>query len=95
MGEADCTDVSSGGSAVGAVLTGRKGGWAVSRLSFQTFCIEFYSHHIKQSSDKVFRLFEREGVLDLLEREYEDLHGMGMEYMMQFLDEYLGEQVEI
>ena len=66
----------------------------MSRLSFQTFCIEFYSHHIKQSSDKVFRLFEREGVLDLLEREYEDLHGMGMEYMMQFLDEYLGERVE-
>ncbi len=42
----------------------------------------------------MFRLFEREGVLDLLEREYEDLHGMGMEYMMQFLDEYLGERVE-
>lgn len=67
----------------------------VSRLSFITFCIEFYSHHIRKSSDEVYQLFEEEGVLDLLEREYEDLHGMGMEYLMQFIDEYLGrEKVE-
>lgn len=62
----------------------------MSKLSFQTFCIEFYSHHIQRNSNDVFSLFEREGVLDLLDREYEDLHGMGMEYMMQFIDEYLG-----
>ncbi len=66
----------------------------MSRLSFQIFCIEFYSHHIQKSSDKVYQLFEEEGVLDLLEQEYEDLHSMGMEYMMQFLDEYLGEKVQ-
>ena len=30
--------------------------------------------------------------MDLLDREYEDLHGMGMEYLMQFLDEYLGRE---
>ncbi len=65
---------------------------SMSRLSFQTFCIEFYSHHIQKSSDNVFALFEKEGVLDLLEQEYEDLHGMGMEYMMQFIDEYLGNE---
>ena len=52
----------------------------MSRLSFQTFCIEFYSYHIQKSSDVVFAIFEKEGVLDLLDREYEDLHGMGMEY---------------
>lgn len=64
----------------------------MSRLSFQTFCIEFYSHHIGEKSDEVYKLFEREGVLDLLEKEYEDLHGMGMEYLMQFIDEYLGRE---
>ncbi|GFI28334.1 hypothetical protein IMSAGC012_03466 [Lachnospiraceae bacterium] len=64
----------------------------MSRLSFQTFCIEFYSYHIQKSSDVVFAIFEKEGVLDLLDREYEDLHGMGMEYLMQFLDEYLGRE---
>lgn len=64
----------------------------MSKLSFQAFCIEFYSNHIKMSSNEVYLLFEREGVLDLLERDYEDLHGMSMEYMMQFLDEYLGKK---
>lgn len=63
----------------------------MSKLSFKTFCIEFYSHHIQKSSDEVYKLFEKEGVLELLDRDYEDLHGMSMEYMMQFIDDYLGE----
>ena len=37
----------------------------MSRLSFQTFCIEFYSHHIQKNSSEVYDLFEKEGVLDL------------------------------
>lgn len=61
----------------------------MSKLSFQTFCIEFYSNHIKKSSDEVYKLFEQNGVLRLLDEDYEDLHGMGMEYMIQFIDEYL------
>ena len=44
----------------------------MSRLSFQTFCIEFYSNHIQKSSDEVFAVFDREGVLDLLDQEYEE-----------------------
>lgn len=62
----------------------------MSRLSFKTFCIEYYSHHIQRSSTEVYRLFEREGVLEMLDEDYEDLHGMSMEYLMQFIDEYLG-----
>lgn len=62
----------------------------MSRLSFKAFCIEYYSQHIHQPSNEVYALFEREGVLDLLDSDYEDLHGMGWEYLMQFLDEYLG-----
>ena len=38
-------------------------------------------------SNEVYALFERGGVLKLLEDEYEDLHGMSMEYMMQFIDD--------
>lgn len=66
----------------------------MSQLSFQTFCIEFYSHHIQKRSDEVYRIFEKEGVLDLLVNDYEDLHGMGMEYLMEFIDEYLGVAVK-
>lgn len=62
----------------------------MSRLSFKTFCIEHYSHYIQKTSTEVYQIFEQEGVLQLLDEEYEDLHGMGMEYLMQFIDEYLG-----
>lgn len=64
----------------------------MSKLSFQTFCIEFYSHHIGVPSNEVFSLFEKTGLLELLNDEYEDLHGMSMEYLMQFFDQYLGGQ---
>ena len=39
--------------------------------------------------DEVYVLFQREGLLQLLRDDYDDLHGMSMEYMMQFCDEYL------
>jgi hypothetical protein len=29
------------------------------------------------------------GLLELLDTDYEDLHGMSMEYLMQLFDEYL------
>jgi hypothetical protein len=61
----------------------------VSELSFQTFCIEYYSNHIHKPSNEVYQLFKNQGLLDLLIEDYEDLHGMGMEYLMQFFDEYL------
>ena len=34
-------------------------------------------------------MFEESGLLDMLKTDYEDLHGMGMEALMQFFDEYL------
>lgn len=61
----------------------------MSRLSFKTFCIELYSQHIQMPSDKVYKLFNSAGVLKLLETDYEDLHGMSMEYLMKFFDDYL------
>jgi len=62
----------------------------MSRLSFKTFCIEYYAEHINQSSEKVYELFQKTGLLDLLDSDYGDLHGMGMEYLIRFFDEYLG-----
>ena len=65
------------------------GGLELSKLSFKTFCIEFYSQHINKPSNEVYKLFQNKGVMDLLETDYDDLHGMSMEYMMQFIDNYL------
>jgi hypothetical protein len=64
----------------------------MSKTSFLTFCIEYYAEHIHKTSEKVYALFKREGLLKLIDEDYGDLHGMGMEYLMRFFDEYLGEK---
>lgn len=61
----------------------------MSVLSFQAFCIEFYARHIQLPSNEVYALFKQAGVLDWLARDYDDLHGMGMEYVMGLIDDYL------
>ena len=67
----------------------------MSKLSFQTFCIEFYSRHIHKTGPEVYQLFRESGLLDLLRSDYEDLHGMGIEALMQFFDEYLAKELEL
>lgn len=62
----------------------------MSKLSFVSFCIEHYAQHIKKASNDVYELFKREKVIEFLENDYNDLHGMGIEYVMQIIDEYLG-----
>ena len=66
----------------------------MSELSFKTFCIEFYSKHIQKPGPEVYELFRISGLLDMLETDYEDLHGMGMEALMQFFDEYLAKELK-
>ena len=62
----------------------------MSKISFISFCVEYYAKHINKSSNEVYELFKQEKVLELLENDYDDLHGMGMEYIIQLIDEYLG-----
>ena len=64
-------------------------GESMSKLSFKAFCIEYYAEHIHKPSNEVYALFQKTGLLSLLDTDYEDLHGMSMEYLMQFCDEYL------
>lgn len=63
----------------------------MSKLSFKAFCIEYYAEYTGRPSNEVYKEFDRNGLLALLDSDYEDLHGMGMEYLMQFFDEYLKE----
>ena len=64
----------------------------MSILSFQSFCIEFYSRHIRKPGPEVYAMFEKSGLLEMLKTDYEDLHGMGMEALMLFFDEYLAKE---
>lgn len=63
-------------------------GIVMSKISFISFCVEYYSDHIGISSDEVYKLFKNSGLIDLLNEDYDDLHGMGFEYLMQFIDEF-------
>ncbi|MDR3295644.1 MAG: DUF3791 domain-containing protein [Clostridiales Family XIII bacterium] len=64
----------------------------MSILSFKAFCIEYYAEHIAMGSAETYRLFQKNGLLEMLDTDYEDLHGMSWEYLMQFFDEYLGRE---
>ena len=61
----------------------------MSAISFVSFCIENYADKNNMPSNEVYRLFKDEGLLKMLRDDYDDLHGMGMEYMVQFCDDYL------
>ena len=61
------------------------------KLSFEIFCIENYADQTNLKSFEVYELFKKEGLLELLRSDYEDLHGMGMEYMVNFCRDYLGD----
>ncbi len=63
----------------------------MSKISFISFCVEYYAEHINKPSNEVYELFNKEKIIELLENDYEDLHGMGMEYLMQLFDDYLGD----
>lgn len=65
----------------------------MSKLSFKTFCIEFYAKHIGKTSPEVYAEFDKSGLLQELDDDYEDLHGMGMEALVQMFDEYLGRKI--
>lgn len=61
----------------------------MSKISFKTFCIEFYANHTGKTGPEVYEEFEKSGLLKELDDDYEDLHGMGMEALMQIFDDYL------
>jgi hypothetical protein len=61
----------------------------MSRLSFKTFCIEQYADYKKIPGNEVYRLFDENGVLKMLDEDYDLLHGFGFEYIVRDIDKYL------
>ena len=61
----------------------------MSRLSFKAFCIELYADHKSMPSSDVYTLFEKNGILKMLDEDYDILHGHGFEYVIQDIDEIL------
>ena len=62
----------------------------MSRLSFKTFCIELYAEAKNKPSTEIFQLFEKEKVLQMLDLDYDLLHGFDFNYMISEIDRFLG-----
>ena len=67
----------------------------MSVLSFKAYCIENYAEYKNLPSSKVFFDFEKTGLLNHLESDYEDLHGMGKTYLMNYFDKWLSSDAEV
>ncbi len=61
----------------------------MSLLSFKTFCIEQYADYKNVRSNEIYKIFKDSGLLNILSEDYEDLHGMGIEWLIDFFDKYL------
>ncbi len=66
----------------------------MSVLSFKAYCIENYAEYKNIPSSKVFNDFEKTRLLNHLESDYEDLHGMGKTYLMDYFDKWLSGSAE-
>ena len=62
----------------------------MSRLSFKLFCIELYADHKSIPSSDVYALFEKKGILQMLDEDYDILHGHGFEYVIQDIEKIMG-----
>jgi len=67
-----------------------KGATGMSRLSFKTFCIELYAEAKNRSSTEIYDLFEREKVLQMLDEDYDVLHGFDFNFLIGEIDRFLG-----
>ena len=61
----------------------------MSRLSFKVFCIELYADHKSIPSNDVYTLFEKNGIIQMLDDDYDVLHGHGFEYVLHDIDQIL------
>jgi hypothetical protein len=59
----------------------------MSSLSFKTHCIELYADHKSMPSNEVYTLFENNGILKMLDDDYDVLHGHGFEYIIQDIEQ--------
>ena len=61
-------------------------------LEFISFCVEMYAARKTISGRDAYSLFNRLGVLDYLERNYEPLHTQGLNYILSSVDDFMAGQ---
>ena len=63
----------------------------MSRLSFKTFCIELFAERKSITGSEAFALFNKKGILNMLDEDYDILHGHGFDYVLYDIEKIIGE----
>ena len=66
----------------------------MSKLSFKTFYIELYADYKSIPSNKVYNIFEEKGVLKMLDEDYDLIHGLGFQYVISEIEQFLGGEMQ-
>ena len=61
----------------------------MSRLSFKAFCIEKYADTKSIPSNEVYKLFEQNGIIKMLDEDYDILHGHGFDYVVHDIEQIM------
>jgi hypothetical protein len=61
----------------------------MSKLSFKLFCIEKYADRHNIPGNEVYKLFESKGIIQMLDDDYELLHGHGFEFVISDIEQIL------
>jgi len=63
----------------------------MSRLSFKTFCIELYADRKSITGSEAFALFNKKGIISMLDEDYDVLHGHGFDYVLHDIEQIIEE----
>ena len=61
----------------------------MSRISFKTFCIELYAERKSIPGSKAYNLFEKNGIIKMLDEDYEILHGHSFDYVLHDIEQIM------
>ena len=61
----------------------------MSKLSFKLFCIEKFADRKHVPGNEVYKIFETKGILQMLDEDYEILHGHGFDYILDDIERIL------
>lgn len=53
---------------------------------FIIMCVELYASYKNKNASEIYRLFKKNGLIDLLNNDYEDMHGMSVNSLNEYFD---------
>ncbi|MCQ2796126.1 MAG: DUF3791 domain-containing protein [Bacilli bacterium] len=53
---------------------------------FIIMCVELYASYKNKNASEIYRLFKKNGLINLLNSDYEDMHGMSVNSLNEYFD---------